>query len=59
MNCFVLTYRAILIKRDYTAVSCDLERAKRKGDLYAKRDWLVRVESRRYASKFCKAAQTS
>ena len=32
---------------------------KEKGGLKAKRSWLVRVESRRYASNFCKAAQTS
>ena len=34
-------------------------RAKEKRSLKAKRSWLVRVESRRYASNFCKAAQTS
>ena len=32
---------------------------KEKGGLKAKRSWLVRGESRRYASNFCKAAQTS
>ena len=30
-----------------------------EGSLKAQRSWLVRVESRRYASNFCKAAQTS
>ena len=38
---------------------CDLERAKTKGNLKTKRDYLLRERCRRYASNFCKAPQTS
>ena len=40
-------------------IYCVTLESQEEGSLKAKRSWLVRVESRRYASNFCKAAQTS
>ena len=46
-------------KRDASPEVSVTSRAKKKGSLKAKRSWLVREANRRYASNFCKAAQTS